>query len=344
MKRDRVLLILSFFLIHTVWGATYLGIHYAVETIPPLVAAGLRHVIGGAALLTWCWLRSHRATAQQWRSSVILGILFFLIGHGALHWAEQTVPSGIAALLVATEPMWVAALGTMTPEGSRISAPAIVGLVVGSLAVAVLVGVPDFSDGAFLGAVAVIIGAFSWSVGIIYSRSAPVHPVPIMSAGMALLSGGVLLLATAAATGSSFHAASTSSRSAIALACLIVFGSLTFAAYCWLLPRFSPVLIATHTYTNPLIAVLLGAAIAGESVGPRVIFAAAGIVVAIVLVRIPARERSGRVVDFERRQPALEGARPDERVRAAGARLQSVEAGSQITRPTIRLAVEQPCE
>ncbi|HMC21826.1 MAG TPA: EamA family transporter [Thermoanaerobaculia bacterium] len=297
--RDRWLMAICFLAIHIIWGSTYLAIHYAVETIPPLIVAGLRHVIGGTALFAWCWSRGHRPTAEQWRASIVLGALFFLIGHGALHWAELFVPTGVAALLVATEPVWVVGLASMTPAGSKLSRVGIAGLIIGIAAVALLVRQPQLGIREFFGCVAIVGGAFSWSVGMIYSRSAPLHPFAMMSAAMSLLCGGFLLLGAAVISGSvaHFRVAAVSIQSVEGLVYLAIFGSLTFAAYCWLLARISPVLIATHTYSNPIIAVILGAAIAGEQITPRIFGAAAAIPLSILLVNLgtsPQRHRGHR--------------------------------------------------
>jgi drug/metabolite transporter (DMT)-like permease len=286
MRRERVLTILSFLAIHFVWGSTYLAIRYSIQTIPPLVTAGLRHVIGGSALFAWCWWRGYRPTLQQWRASAVLGVLFFLIGHGTLHWAELIVPSGVAALLIASEPVWIAALSAVTSDRLRLNVSGIAGLVIGIAAVAVLVGRPStsFDSRLTLASLAVVGSALAWSLGIIYSRTAPLHPMPIMSASMSLLCGGVMLIGASFITGT-YHIAQVSLVSAAALAYLVIFGALTFAAYTWLLTKWPPVLVATHAYTNPLIAVLLGAVIGGEHVTLRIVIAALAIVVSILLVR-----------------------------------------------------------
>jgi len=288
MTRDRLLTAVCFAAIHVVWGTTYLAIHYAVQTIPPLLTAGLRHTLGGAALFAFCWARGLRPTAAQWRASVVAGILFFLIGHGSLHWAELYVPTGAAALFVATEPVWVALLSALTMRDARLPRAAIAGLAIGIGGVGVLAGVPHGGGvRELVGSLAIVAGAISWSLGIFYSRSAPLHPSTLMSASMSLLCGGAMLVIASAATGSLAHfdLARVSAASAAGLAYLVVFGSLTFAGYAWLLPRRSPVLIATHTYTNPLIAVLLGAAVAGERLTARMAVAGAAILLAIALVR-----------------------------------------------------------
>ena len=283
--RRSLLTVLSFAAIHIVWGTTYLAIHYAVQTIPPLLTAALRHLLGGAALFAVCWSRGLRPTAVQWRASAVTGILFFLIGHGSLHWAELYVASGTAALFVTTEPVWVALLSART---TRLSPASVAGLIIGIAGVVILVGMPHAHGTLeFLGSIVIVLGAMSWSIGIFYSRSAPLHPSTLMSASMSLLCGGAMLVAAAALSGSLAHfdVGRVTAASASALAYLVVLGSLTFAGYTWLLERWSPVLVAMHTYTNPLIAVLLGAAVAGERLTPRVAVAGAAILLAIALVR-----------------------------------------------------------
>ena len=286
-RRDRILFIVSLAAVHIVWGSTYLAIRYAVQTIPPFVTAGTRHTIGGMFLFAYCWSRGLRPTARHWKSAVILGILFFLIGHGALHWSEQFVASSVTALLAATMPMWVALLVAVTPPRARLSRVTIAGLAIGIAGVAFLVGRPSTPAGhrELVGMIVLLTGAISWSIGVVYSRTAPLHPSALMSAAMSLLCGGVFLLLASIIGGSAFTMTHVAPRSAIALAYLSVFGSLTFAAYTWLLTRASPVFVATHAYTNPLIAVLLGVLIAGETITPRILAAAAAILTAVVLVQ-----------------------------------------------------------
>jgi drug/metabolite transporter (DMT)-like permease len=286
--RERFLLVVSFFAIHVVWGSTYLAIRFAIETIPPLLTASARHLLGGSALFLWCWSRGLRPTREEWRASAILATMFFLVGHGALHWAETYVPSGIAALLTSLEPVWIAAL-TAVVDRKRMSPPMIGGLLLGIAAVALLVGKPaeSLDRAAFVASIALVLGSLSWAAGMLYARSAPLHPVPLMSSAMTLLCGGGWLLLGAIAKGdvARFHIAEVSTRSLLGLAYLAILGSLTFAGYSWLLTRMSLVLVATHAYTNPLIAVLLGALIASEPLDARVGVSAVAVVMSIVLVR-----------------------------------------------------------
>ena len=303
--RDRILMILSFLAIHLVWGSTYLAIRFAIDTVPPLLTAGLRHTIGGAALFAWCWSRGLRPTKTQWRASLTLSVMFFLVGHGSLHWAELVVPSGVAALVIATEPVWVATLMALAGYSSRLSATGFAGLAIGIGAVAILVQRPSATSSAlFIGSLVVVLSAISWSLGIVYSQKAPLHPNAIMSSAMTLLCGGVLLISASALSGSlaNFHVADVSLRSGLAVAYLTIFGAATFVGYTWLLARISPVLVATHTYTNPIIAVLLGAFLAGEQVTSRVILSGVAVIVAIVLVK---RDSMPRKAEAEPEEVAL---------------------------------------
>lgn len=289
--RDRILLVLSFFAIHAVWGSTYLAIHFAIVTIPPLFVAAARHTLGGGALFLWCWSRGLRPTRAQWRASAILSTMFFLVGHGTLHWAESYVPSGVAALIVSTEPVCIAALSAIA-DRRRVPFPGVLGLILGIVAVALLVGKPAaIHDLAFVASVALVIGSIIWAAGMLYARSAPLHPNTLMSASMTLVCGGIWLALAGFASGEAvgFHPSAVTLPSILGLAYLTIFGSLTFAAYSWLMTRISLVLVATHAYTNPLIAVILGAAVAGEPLNARIAAAALAVVLAIVLVRAGER-------------------------------------------------------
>jgi drug/metabolite transporter (DMT)-like permease len=299
-RRERMLVLFAFFAIYVIWGSTYLAIRYAVETIPPLFVAGTRHLIAGGLLFAWCWWKGMRQTAAQWRASLILGALFFLGGHGLLHWAELTVDSGLAALLIATEPIMIAVLAAMAGQ-ARITLPAVGGMLLGLGGVAVLMqsNVNGGGNAPLIGSAAVLLGAFLWSLGVIYSGKAKLHPNPVMSAAMSLLCGAVLLMLVGLVLGEGtrLDPAAVSMRSFLGLLYLVFLGSLVaFTAYVWLLQRCSATLVATHTYVNPVVAVLLGWALAGESFTLQSLLAGAAVVVAIMLV--------GR--DSQRQKPAIQ--------------------------------------
>lgn len=168
---NRIALLLAFGAIWFIWGSTYLAIRYAVETIPPLYAAGTRHFVAGAVLLAWCAAKRLRPTRQQLRASIVIGFLFFLVGHGSLHWAEQRVPSGLAALLIATEPICVFLLGDLADRKWRMNAWIAAGVIVGLAGVGLLLERGVFSGpGMMAGAIALLVGSGSWAAGVVYSR------------------------------------------------------------------------------------------------------------------------------------------------------------------------------
>jgi len=288
-RLNRAAVVFSFLSIYLIWGSTYLAIRYAVETIPPLYTAGLRHLVAGTILLAWCLAKRLRPTWAQVRASIIIGFFFFLIGHGTLHWAEQRVPSGLASLLIASEPIWVFLLTAMAARRWRLNAPLLAGILLGFGGVGLLMGRSALNSGpgVFAGSLAVVLGALSWSVGIVYSRRSHLSGHPLLLSALSLLAGSVQLLLVGTAVGEyrGFSFAAVSLRSWLALGYLIVFGSVVaFTAYNWLLEHYSPTLVATHTYVNPIVAVLLGWLFAGEAITLNVLLSTALVISAVMLV------------------------------------------------------------
>jgi len=288
-KAGRLALLLAFFAIYVIWGSTYLAIRYAVETIPPLIVAGLRHTIAGMALLAWSWSRGYRPTLREWRASLVLGVFYFVIGHGSLHWAETVVPSGLAALLIASEPIWIAVMAAVVSHGERLTGKTVIGLLLGIAGVALLMGneAASGNHAVLIGSIAILVGTFSWSVGVMYSRTSDLPRVAAARAGMPEITGAAILLLVAGITGeySKFHVGAISPRSAWSLLYLITFGSIiAFTAYTWLLDHVSPTLVSTHTYVNPVIAVLMGWWWAGEVVNLRVLEAGLLTLIAVFLI------------------------------------------------------------
>ena len=298
----------AFFAIYVIWGSTYLAIRIAVETIPPLATAGLRHLFAGAILFLWARAFRTRISATEWRASLVVAVLFFLIGHGTLHWAEQIVPSGVAALLVATEPLWIAIL--MPSRGrSRWSVGMIGGLAAGLVGVAFLVPPEAFSvgSGQLWGASAILIGAMAWALGVRYSATALLPRDPFVRASTTLLCGAALLLAASAVTGelSGVDLRAISGRSLLGLAYLIIGGSVVaFSAYTWLLERCSATLVATHTYVNPVVAVALGWLFAGEPLTVRIALATGLILSAVLLLKAESTRENAAAGEPVCAQPA----------------------------------------
>ncbi len=297
---DRSRLWLGMLVLYVVWGSTYLGIAIAVETIPPFLMAAIRFGLAGAVLLAWPVLRARGAfvppTRREWRDSAIVGALLLGGGMGMVAWAEQTIPSGIAALLVAMMPVWVAIFGRAF-FGERLPRLAIIGIVVGFVGVAILVGPTILGEaGALdpLGVVAIIISPIAWAAGSLYASHRamlPRHPLVATSAQM--LTGALVLAVFALVTGElgRFDAAAISGDSIAALAYLTIVGSLlAFTVFGWLL-RVAPLpLIATYAYVNPVVAVILGAFVRHEPIDPRTLVAGAVIVGAVALI-VTARGR-----------------------------------------------------
>jgi drug/metabolite transporter (DMT)-like permease len=288
-KPNRITVVLAFLSTYIIWGSTYLAIRFAIETIPPLYTAGLRHLTAGTILLLWCFAKRLRPTAAQIRASIVIGVLFFLIGHGTLHWAERYVPTGLAALLFAVEPIFVFFLSAFAAKQWRMNGTLLAGVVLGLGGVALLMGRTALHSSPMMltGSIAILIGVFSWSAGIVYSRKSHLSGHPLLLSALSLLAGAILLLTTGTILGEwrdfSFHAVTT--RSWLGLAFLIVFGSvITFTAYNWLLEHYSPTLVATHTYINPIVAVLLGWFFAGEAITLNLCIATAMVIVAVFLV------------------------------------------------------------
>ena len=304
MTRPRpspVLIVLAFAAVYVLWGSTYLGIRYAIETLPPFLMAGTRFSIAGAILFTWAVLNgeSVRSSFSQWPKALVIGALLLLGGNGGVTWAEHHIPSGFAALLVASEPLWVVVLNWGLSR-RRPNSKVLLGVFIGLVGVALLV-----SDGlkvgltassmSLLGAVVVILAAFSWAAGSVYATRYPIKASTSMASGMQMLGGGFLLLLLALAVGDfpRLNLATASWVSIGAFFYLLVFGSLVgFTAYSWLLRNVSPARATTYAYVNPVVAVLLGWLLAGEAL-TLVMLVAAGIIVAsVALITTFGREHT----------------------------------------------------
>ena len=281
-----------------VWGSTYLAIRVAVRTIPPLMMGSIRFLIAGGLLYLFSVRRGERIedrpTATHWRSAFIIGTALLLGGNGLVSFAEQRVPSGIAALLVATVPLWLA-VGDRVRYGRRLSWQTVVGLAIGFGGVVFLVGQSGAGRIDSLGAAALVAASMFWAAGSLYSRHAPLPRRPLVGTGMEMLAGGVVLAVASIATGElgRLDLERVSGESVLGLAYLIVFGSwVGFTAYIWLLRNTRTSLVGTYAYVNPVVAVLLGWALLGETITVRTLLAGAVIVVGVALIvtsRSPAR-------------------------------------------------------
>jgi len=288
---SRAQIIAAFASIYLIWGSTYLAIRYAVQTIPPFLMGGLRFIISGALLYAWSRYRGgERPTRVHWRNAIIAGGFLLLGGNGAVVWAEQFVPSGLTALLVSILPFWLVIIEWVRPPRKRPHGAVLFGLILGFAGIVVLVGPSDLGghgDVRPIGALVLILGSLSWAIGSFYSRDAELPQSGLLTTGMEMLGGGALLLIVAGLTGefSHFDVHHVSKPSAIGLIYLITFGSLLgFTSYIWLLDKVSPARLGTYAYVNPVVAVILGWAIAGERLSIRTGVAAAIVICAVALI------------------------------------------------------------
>ena len=320
---SRARIVLAFAAVYVLWGSTYLAIRIGVETVPPFLLAGLRHTIAG--VLLFGVLRLSGAPALKWvhwRSAAIIGGLMLLGGNGLVTWAEQRVPSGLAALIVASVPIWMTVLHAVQTR-SRPHPIVILGLALCIGGLAFLVA-PTRGPGAAghvdpIGAAALLTAALLWAVGSLYSRNAPLPSSTLLATAMEMLCGGLILLSVSTVLGEwrGFATSAVSARSLWALAYLIVAGSLLgFTAYVFLLSATTPARVSTYAFVNPVVAVFFGWALAGETLTPRTVIAALFIVGAVaIIVRYGGRreqEDLERVGAPEARAPQKE----DERLRA----------------------------
>jgi len=299
MRRTNPTLWVCLGIVYVVWGSTYLAIRVAIETMPPFLMASVRFLIAGGILYAFSIRRGDRVGdrpgPRQWRAAWIVGTLLFLGGNGGVVWAEQRVPSGIAALIVATVPLWVALIGFAALR-QRLPRIAVAGLIVGFAGTALLIRPSGSQHIDALGALALIGASVSWSIGTLYGARAALPARGLVSAAMQLLAGGVSVGIAGIAAGElrDFHPENFSRSSILAAAYLIVFGALVaFPAYAWLVRNASPSITSTYAYVNPVIAVLLGWAIVDEHVGGNSIIAGAVIVVAVAMIVTARKVQEG---------------------------------------------------
>jgi drug/metabolite transporter (DMT)-like permease len=281
----------AFAAVYIIWGSTYLAILFAIETLPPFLMAGARFVTAGALLFAWSWPRREGALSPaHWRAAAVIGGLLLMGGNGAVSWAEQYVPSSIAALLIAVTPLWIVLLDWLWHGARRPGMLTVAGLALGFGGLVLLVGPGQIlgAGGVYLpGALVLVAGSLSWSIGSIYSRRATMPGGGMLGVGMQMLCGGALLLLLGLLTGEAgrLDLAAVSLRSWLAVAYLTVFGSIVgYTAYMWLLQVVSPGRVATYAYVNPLVAVVLGWGLAGEALTLRMAAAALVILSGVALI------------------------------------------------------------
>ena len=277
--------------VYIVWGSTYLAIRYAVETIPPFMSAGLRFLISGVILVVWRRAAGDEMpTRRQWRSLAIIGMLLLLGGNGLVSWAEQTIPSGIAALLIGAVPMFMIVAEALRPGGVKPTVRVIVGLLIGLAGIYLLVGPSEFAGDLHLnvsGVIALLIACSLWASGSVYSKHAELPKSALMMTGGEMLMGSVALLTVSALAGEfrNFNLLQVTRSSWLGLAYLIAFGSMIgFVCYGWLLQNAPISLVATYAYVNPIVAVFLGNLFLQEPLNLRVILATGIIIGSVIFI------------------------------------------------------------
>jgi drug/metabolite transporter (DMT)-like permease len=290
--------LLAFAIIYFVWGSTFLAIRVGVREVPPFLLAGMRFLVAGIGLYGWMRARGTPSpSAREWGAASFLAVLIFVLDYGLLFWAERRVPSGIAAVMMATIPVFMALAEIVFLRTQRLTLRLGVALLVGIGGVAILVGRSMSMGEAPIdtaGACALIVAAISWSVAASLSRRIPLPAAKAMSSGAQMLAGGVLLTLTAALLGEfrGFHAQAVSLGAWLALAYLIVAGSIVgFTAYVWLIHHESPTKVGTYAYVNPVVAVLVGYFLGGEAIGPRTIVGTLLVLVSVVVITTTPKEK-----------------------------------------------------
>ena len=280
--------------IYVVWGSTYLGIRFAVQTMPPFLMAGARFLIAGTVLyLIRRASGDQKPSLEEWKSAAIIGIFLLVGGNGGVVWAEQWVASGVAALLVATAPLWMILMDSLHPRGRKPHRWAILGVGLGFIGIVILIDpLRSMSSNEmveFSGAGVLVLSSLLWSIGSLYSRQAKLPPSPMLGTGMEMLAGGLGLLILGVLTGELEHLSfvSISRSSWIGWLYLVVFGSwIGFSAYTWLLRSAPTPFVSTYAYVNPIVAVLLGYFLAGEILTFRIFVSALMVVGSVALISL----------------------------------------------------------
>lgn len=302
-------ILLAFSMIYFVWGSTFLAIRVGVHEVPPFLLAAFRFFTAGVVLYAWLRLKGAAApNRREWVSASALGAIIFVLDYGCLFWAEQRVPSGVTAVVLATIPVFIALLEIIFLRTQKLTVRLGLALLVGIFGVAVLVN-RSFSlaeapiDRA--GAIALLVASFSWSIATILTRRVPLPASKAMSAAAQMLTGGALLFALAAMTGEfkGFHMQAVSAKAWFALVYLIIAGSIVgFTAYVWLLHWEAPTKVGTYAYVNPVVAVALGYFVGGESIGSRTLLGTLLVLVSVVTITTTKKKSDDRVLGSVRGQ------------------------------------------
>lgn len=296
--RSSFLIVASFLAVYVIWGSTFFAIRIGLESFPPLLLAGTRHLAAGIVLYLLFRRSSSAPTKQQWFTAAITGVLLLFAGNGGVCWAEQTVPSGIAALLVATVTLWMVLVDWLRPGGHKPSARVFAGIVIGFAGLLILVGPAHVGNSNRLnpvGAAVLVLASLAWACGSLYSKHGSLPSSPLLGAGMQALCGGAVLwiIGLLSGEGANLHVASITPRAWLAALYLAVFGScMGFSAYLYILKKSTAARVATYAFVNPIVALSIGWGFGGEGLSGRTLLAGAVILTAVILViTAPHREQ-----------------------------------------------------
>jgi drug/metabolite transporter (DMT)-like permease len=295
--------LLAFGIIYFVWGSTFLAIRIGVQVVPPLLFAAMRFSIAGIILYGWTFARGERPpTRREWRSVLVLALLIFLVDYGLLFWAEQRVPSGICAVMLATIPVFMALSEIIFLRTQKLTVRLAVALLIGIAGVAILMSHSLMLGGDpvdKLGALGLMVASISWSIASVLSRKLPLPPSKMMSSATQMLAGGIMLTVAAALLGEfrNFHPGEVPRGAWLALLYLIVAGSIIgFTAYVWLIHHESPTKVGTYAYVNPVVAVLLGYFLGGEGLGMRAILGTVFVLISVIVITTTAAKKREETV------------------------------------------------
>jgi len=293
-------IVLAFSAIYLIWGTTYLGIRFAVETIPPMLMAGARFVLAGGVLYIISRRReTEKLTARHWLSAGIVGAFLILIAHGGVVIASKTVPSSLVALFVSTVPIWMVLFDWIRRRSAAPGWKVVLGIVLGFAGMALLIGpgkIVEEAGGEVLGIVLAILSPVFWSIGSLYSRTAELPSSSLLATSMQMLCGGLMSLAAAFLLGefSGFEVSDVSLRSALAFLYLVIFGSfIAFSSYIWLLKNTTAAKASTYTYVNAVIALFIGWLFGKEYLSHRALFASAIIIISVIII-VSSRSRTNK--------------------------------------------------
>lgn len=294
---SRAKILWAFAAVYLIWGSTYLAIRFAIETLPPFLMGGMRFLLAGSVVFGWMALRGATLPSRRdWAGAAVAGGFMLVGGNGAVVWSEQYVPSGIVALIVAVVPLWIVLLDWLWQRNGAPARHVMAGVLLGFAGIALLIGPGNLTGGGSAvhlgGALALIAGSLSWAIGSLYARRFTPRAAPFQVIAMQMLAGGAGLVLLSILTGEArtLDLAGVTLRSGLALLYLAAFGSIVgYSAYVWLLGHVSPARVSTYAYVNPVVAVLLGWALAGEPLTLRMLFASAVIIGGVALITLTPR-------------------------------------------------------